>query len=149
MQNIIRFTFLLLLLVSGRVGAQVRVQINSDRSFVIDENNGMYFYNDTMRVDDAIYALDDIRVITLQPATQGIDNVDVADMQMAPNPARDRVTLDGIGSTPRQAVLYSTAGVKLMELTVSDGTVMDISHLPEGLYILRCGSHVAKIVKQL
>ena len=33
-------------------------------------------------------------------------------------------------------------------LTVTDGTTMDISQLPEGLYILRCGSHSAKIVKQ-
>ena len=36
-----------------------------------------------------------------------------------------------------------------MEQTVTDGTVVDISHLPEGVYILRTKDHVAKIVKQL
>ena len=127
----------------------MRVQVNGDQTFVIDEHNGLYFNNDTMRVDDIIYALDNIQVITLQQVTAGIRDIDADDMQLVPNPARDIVTLNGIGTTPQKAILYSTAGVKLMEQTVSDGAILNISHLPEGLYILRCGNRMAKIVKQL
>ena len=134
---------------SGSAVAQVRVQVNGDQTFVIDEHNGLYFNNDTMRVDDVIYALDDIQVITLQQVTAGIRDIDADDMQLVPNPARDIVTLNGIGTTPQKAILYSTAGVKLMEQTVTDGAILNISHLPEGLYILRCGNRMAKIVKQL
>ena len=149
MKHTLRILTALLIFCSGSAVAQVRVQVNGDQTFVIDEHNGLYFNNDTMRVDDAIYALDDIQVITLQQVTAGIRDIDADDMQLVPNPARDIVTLNGIGTTPQKAILYSTAGVKLMEQTVTDGAILNISHLPEGLYILRCGNRMAKIVKQL
>lgn len=149
MKHTLRILTALLIFCSGSAVAQVRVQVNGDQTFVIDEHNGLYFNNDTMRVDDAIYALDDIQVITLQQVTAGIRDIDADDMQLVPNPARDIVTLNGIGTTPQKAILYSTAGVKLMEQTVTDGAILNISHLPEGLYILRCGNRIAKIVKQL
>lgn len=149
MKHTLRILTALLIFCSGSAVAQVRVQVNGDQTFVIDEHNGLYFNNDTMRVDDIIYALDDIQVITLQQVTAGIRDIDADDMQLVPNPARDIVTLNGIGTTPQKAILYSTAGVKLMEQTVTDGAILNISHLPEGLYILRCGNRMAKIVKQL
>ena len=149
MKHTLRILTALLIFCSGSAVAQVRVQVNGDQTFVIDEHNGLYFNNDTMRVDDVIYALDDIQVITLQQVTAGIRDIDADDMQLVPNPARDIVTLNGIGTTPQKAILYSTAGVKLMEQTVTDGAILNISHLPEGLYILRCGNLMAKIVKQL
>ena len=149
MKHTLRILTALLLFCSGSAVAQVRVQVNGDQTFVIDEHNGLYFNNDTMRADDVIYALDDIQVITLQQVTAGIRDIDADDMQLVPNPARDIVTLNGIGTTPQKAILYSTAGVKLMEQTATDGAILNISHLPEGLYILRCGNRMAKIVKQL
>lgn len=149
MKHTLRILTALLIFCSGSAVAQVRVQVNGDQTFVIDEHNGLYFNNDTMRVDDVIYALDDIQVITLQQVTAGIRDIDADDMQLVPNPARDIVTLNGIGTTPQKAILYSTAGVKLMEQTVTDGAILNISHLTEGLYILRCGNRMAKIVKQL
>ena len=149
MKHTLRILTALLIFCSGSAVAQVRVQVNGDQTFVIDEHNGLYFNNDTMRVDDVIYALDDIQVITLQQVTAGIRDIDADDMQLVPNPARDIVTLNGIGTTPQKAILYSTAGVKLMEQTATDGAILNISHLPEGLYILRCGNRMAKIVKQL
>lgn len=148
MKKIILITAMLLLTGGGMMHAQVRVQVNGDQSFVIDENNGLYFHNDTMTVSGNQFALDDIRVITLQPAV-GIDGIEVSALQLTPNPAQDYITLQGIGAEPQQAVLYSTAGVKLLEQTVTDGSLIDISHLPEGVYILRSGGRIAKIVKQL
>ena len=147
-KTLLLFSFYFLLFSFPSASAQVRVQVNGDRSFVIDENNGLYFHNDTMTVDGNAFALDDITVITLQSAVS-IDDIEVSALQLAPNPAQDYITLQGIGAEPQQAVLYSTAGVKLLEQTVTDGTVIDIRHLPEGVYILRSGSRIAKIVKQL
>ena len=143
---------LLLLLCGGAASAQVRVQVNGDQTFVIDENNGLYFHNDTMQVDNAVFPLDIIQVITLQPITQGINSQPStlnSQLFITPNPATDIITLQGIGTTPQKVMLYSTAGVKLLEQTATDGTAINISHLPEGLYILRCGNKAAKIVKQL
>ena len=170
MKNIFLLTAVLLLVGGGTMHAQVRVQVNGDRSFVIDADNGLYFHNDTMTVDGNQFALGDITVITLQPAL-GVDPdvgaySRVRPLPCTPNPAQDYITLQGIGTEPQQAVLYSTAGVRLLEQTVTDGSVIDISHLPEGVYILRTATpdvgaysrvrplpctptHVAKIVKQL
>ena len=147
MKKIILFAAMLLLTGGGVLHAQVRVQVNGDQSFVIDETNGLYFHNDTMTIDGNAFALDDITVITLQSAVS-IDDIEVAGLQLAPNPAQDYITLQGIGSEPQQAVLYSTAGVKLLEQSVSDGSIINISHLPEGVYILRTAKGVAKISKR-
>ena len=163
MKKIILFTAILLLTGGSMLYAQVRVQVNGDQSFVINETNGLYFHNDTMTVADPVsgqtytFALDDITVITLQ-STLGITQPSTSDLQFSthPNPAQNHIVLQGIGSTPQKAVLYSTAGVKLLEQTVTDGSVINISHLPEGTYILctinpnsQSGYRVAKIVKQL
>jgi hypothetical protein len=78
----------------------------------------------------------------------GINEVVQETMNIAPNPASESFVVSGVGQEPQRMVLYSTAGVKLMEQTVSDGTKVDISHLSEGLYVMRCGNRVAKIVKQ-
>ena len=111
MRRFIIFSALALFFMAGSLQAQVRVQVNGDRTFTINQTNGLYFSNDTMRVDDAVYALDDIQVITLTPVTQRI-----------------------------------AAGIQLMQQTATDGTVLNISHLPEGLYLLQCGNRVAKLV---
>lgn len=149
MKRFILLTALATILLGNSVQAQVRVKVNGEGSFIISQTNGLYFSHDTMRVDDAVYPLDEIRVITLTPVTQGIASAESETMQVVPNPARETITLQGIGDTPQTVVLYSTAGVKLMEQQASNGTRLDISHLPEGLYLLRCGNRVAKIVKQL
>lgn len=146
---------LLLLLVAsgGNLMAQVRIHINGGSMHLLDENGGLYFDNDTMRVVDnngtAFYALDDVQVITLQSAPQeGISDAD-ATIQLLPNPAQDRIAVRGIGDKPQRVAIYSTAGVKLIEQTAADNTVIDIRHLPEGVYVLRCGSLIGKILKQL
>ncbi len=148
-------TILLLLLAVGGGGlkAQVRIHINESDTHLLDENGGLYFENDTMRVVDndgtAVYALDEVQVITLESAPQeGISEVDAA-MQMMPNPAQDRIAVHGIGDRSQILTIYSTAGVKLLEQTAMDNSVIDISHLPEGVYVLRCGNLIGKFVKQL
>ena len=148
MKKKILITAMMLLAGGGILHAQVRVQVNGDRSFVIDGSTGLYFHNDTMTVAGEDFALDDITVITLQPEL-AINDIEASDLRLAPNPAQEYISLQGVGSEPQQAVLYSTAGVKLMEQTVADGSVLNISHLPEGVYILRTANRVAKIVKQL
>lgn len=147
---------LLFLLFGGAANAQLThvydLDGNEIESGYMQWGNGLYFFQDdsmSCRIGNwGTYALDDIRVITFSHPIIGINEIDASELQLTPNPARDKVTLSGIGDTPQQAVLYNVTGVKLRELTVTDGTTMDISQLPEGLYILRCGSHSAKIVKQ-
>ena len=166
--NIVKTKFLnialLLLLFGGAANAQVYTQVydledNEINSGYLEWGYGLYFLQDDSMYCMIMnlgnnwgnnwdnYALDDIRVITFSRPIIGINEIATPDLQLTPNPAHDKVTLSGIGDTPQQAVLYTITGVKLRKLTVTDGSTMDISQLPEGLYILRCGNYSAKIVK--
>ena len=137
------------MLLCGGLRAQVSMFINGGQPFVLDEDSGVYFHNDTLTVDGISFALDDIQVITFQVVTGIADIEDIESLELVPNPVSDVITLRGIGNEPRTVTLYSTAGIKLMEQQAADGTAINISHLPEGVYILRCGNSVAKMVKQL
>lgn len=147
MQKFFSFVSLLLLIGTGVVQAQVNIQINGSRSFVLNENNGLYFYNDSLAIDGEVFSLDDIQVITLQP-TAGIANIEQEKMELMPNPVRENFVLQGIGSEPQMVVLYSVSGVKLMEQQANDGTIINIGSMPDGVYIMRCGNRAAKVVKQ-
>ena len=147
----VRFKRLFLLMVFGLVAtglqAQVSVTVNGDRTYTLSGNSGIYFNNDTMWVGNDEYPLESVQVITFRTVL-GINEVVQETMNIAPNPASESFVVSGVGQEPQRMVLYSTAGLKLMEQTVSDGTKVDISHLSEGLYVMRCGNRVAKIVKQ-
>ena len=138
----------LLLLGFSALQAQVSVKINGSQTFVLNESNGIYFHNDSLTIDGETFALDDIQVISLQ-ATNSIADIEEESLALMPNPVQEVLTLRGIGNEPQTVTLYSTAGVKLMEQKASDGTVINIGHLPEGVYILRCGNRAAKVVKQM
>lgn len=144
-------TILTLLAAVGSWAAQaqgVGVQINGNQSFVLSQTNGIYFHNDSLTIDGVTFALDDITVITFSTST-GIADIEEASMVLAPNPVSTALTVRGIGSEPQTVTLYSTAGIKLLEQKAADGTVINVSHLPEGVYIMRCGDRMAKVVKQL
>ena len=145
------YFFLVLLLLSGGIlyAQGVSVQINGGSAVVLDESNGLYFHNDSLTLNGEVFALDDIQMITFEYVSGIADIQNIESLELLPNPASDIITLRGIGGEPQTMVLYSTAGIKLMEQTVIDGTIVNISHLPEGVYILRCGDRVAKMVKQL
>lgn len=140
---------ILLLLLCGGMQAQVRMFVNGSQSFVLDEANGVYFHNDSLTVDGVSFALEDVQVITFQAFTGIADIKDIESLELLPNPVSDIVTLRGLGNESQTVTIYSTAGIKLMEQQAADGAVINISHLPEGVYILRCGNRVAKMVKQL
>lgn len=149
MKRLFFIASLLILAECGFVQAQgVQIKINGSQSFVLNESNGMYFHNDTITVDGTDFAIDDINVITFE-VLSGIDDVEKMDFEMLPNPATNAVVLRGIGSQATTVTVFSTAGIKLLEQKAVDGTIIDISSLPEGIYILRCGYKVSKIVKQL
>ena len=149
-----KFFFLVIavyILGCGCMQAQVRVQINGSQSFDLTEAGGLYFANDSMTVVSTAgvteYALDDVHVVTFTPQL-GIDNVTDAPVTIAPNPAMDFVVVQGIGQLPQIVTVYSVAGMKLHEQMAADGSHIDLSRLPEGVYVMRCGDKVAKIIKQ-
>ena len=151
MKKIFFLLVTVLALSCGSLQAQVRVQINGSQSFDLTEAGGLYFANDSMTVVStagvAEYALDEVRYVTFTPQV-GINPIADATVTIAPNPAVDQVCVQGIGQQPQRVTIYSVAGVKLHEQMAADGSHIDLSRLPEGVYVMRCGDKVAKIVKQ-
>ena len=65
-----------------------------------------------------------------------------------PVPTTSTVTVDGLeaGTT---AMLYNAAGCHLATYNVTGtGLTLDLSPLPHGIYLLRCGSAAVKVVRQ-
>lgn len=152
-----KHTLLLVLLLAGAAmgaSAQVSVRVNGGEPYPLNTAGGIYFVNDTMEVHPAdgealLIPLDSVSVVTFQvQSTQGISSAQPTPLSIAPVPARDYITVQGIGSSPRQVIIYNAAGQQLLSRTAADGDRIDLRSLPQGAYLLRCGSQVSKIVKQ-
>ena len=127
----------------------VAVKVNGGQTYLLTPQSGLYFSNDTLYVDNDSYALEEVTILTFEAYTSEISGIEALQLSLSPNPFTDVVKIEGIGSEPQRVTLYSTAGIKLHEQIVADGGTIDLSHLSEGVYVVRCGERVGKIVKQL
>lgn len=68
-------------------------------------------------------------------------------LQVYPNPASDRVTVLTGRNTPETVVIYTMNGsvVKTQQVTLEGS--LDISGLPQGVYIVKCGARNTKLMK--
>lgn len=75
----------------------------------------------------------------------GIDNpVASSTVSIFPNPTTGTVSVEAHGNIE----LCDLTGRVLQSITVTKPQTIDLSHLPAGIYLLRCGGEVHKIVKQ-
>jgi hypothetical protein len=50
--------------------------------------------------------------------------------------------------TPEKVTIYAINGTEMMSLDVVMEASVDISSLPFGVYVLKCGARTARIVRQ-
>lgn len=99
------------------------------------------------------------------PGSVGIDRDEDGQqglLEIYPNPTHDKIFLSQAGvsqagtpayqsqaGTPAYHCLqlYNSMGYCVMQLP-ADTRVVDLGTLPDGIYLLRCGNHTAKVVKQ-
>jgi hypothetical protein len=67
-------------------------------------------------------------------------------LQLYPNPASDRVTVLTGRNTPETVTIYNMNGsvVKTQQVTLEGS--MDVSTLPHGVYVVKCGARTARLV---
>ncbi len=63
-----------------------------------------------------------------------------------PNPAENSVTVALSSQLPEQVTLLNSLGQKLLETTVQERAVLDLSHCSSGIYWVRVGDAVRKLV---
>lgn len=109
-----------------------------------DSAYGTYFYRDSATAGH-LYTL----MLTINDGSPvAIEEVEETQLQVYPNPASNMLyveTAKGDGAVE----LYNIQGQLVLRQKADEGkTTLRISHLPNGVYVLRCGEKVAKIVKQ-
>ena len=91
-------------------------------------------------------AMDDIRVLTNNP--NAIDEENIAEMTIYPNPANDIVKIE-LGDSCFDNIMTITdiTGKTVMtENVTNDVMEINVSHLSSGLYFVKYGSKVSKLV---
>lgn len=79
----------------------------------------------------------------------GLQNAEMPEMLVYPNPAEDRVTVRIDGANGTKAEILDLSGRKVAEQNLENGiTTFDINKLQSGVYIVKCGGNVHKIVKK-
>lgn len=134
--------------------AQTRAIINGGDPIVFDTEGGLYFHNDTITVvgteTTASFSLSQVENIVFDLRTnQGINETatERGELSILPTPAHSTITLRGVGEQNQTAFIFNMQGQQMLQQSVSDESRIDISALPAGNYILRCGTQAAKFMK--
>lgn len=67
-------------------------------------------------------------------------------LQIYPNPASDRVTVYTGCQTPQTVIVYTISGMAVISQQVTMEGVLDISALPHGIYVVKCGARTARLI---
>lgn len=109
-----------------------------------DSAYGTYYYRDET-TSGHVYTL----MLTVTDGSHvAIEEVKEDVLRVYPNPASDLLMVE-IDKAGADVELYDTRGQLVLRQSAVEGkNTLPISHLASGIYVLRCGEKVAKIVKQ-
>lgn len=135
----------------------VRRTDGTTSSYTMAQSGGIYFENGTMLVrsnattqaaSENAANVGRLTFVYKSGEPEGIDGVTAQRLTLYPNPAETWVAVEGVGSEPQTVTLYNLLGRKVAEQLCSEGTRLDVSALPKGIYVVRMGVHTAKLVKR-
>ena len=105
--------------------------------------------NDPWPTPGAASGFDLAGVAVLKQATQSIDMADGISLNVYPNPASDRISIAVSGTESAEATLFDINGRAVLTTTLHQGVnTLGVSQLQQGVYILRSGTAIHKIVKR-
>ena len=163
MKQLINRGLLLIVLTLGlilRVAAQstyvhLTITMNDGTEETYDMLNTSYMYFDngeklviTETIDKTTtvaYPLADIRKITCQEV-EGLDETSSLDVAFFPNPVHDKVTFRNVRG--KQTVkIYALDGKLIKATQIDDNQTVDVSTLPQGLYLVNVNYNTFKMMK--
>lgn len=147
-----------LLLLVGAMQAQVTVTVvgtdGTSHEVAVDATGEIYFGTDYMAIMPTASAsqletfqMDDVRKVLFSGSARIID-VRGAELTIMPNPASEHFTVKGIGNEPQLLTVYSISGTPVLQGRYSDGERVEVSTLPQGIYLVRVGRNVVKLIKR-
>lgn len=81
-------------------------------------------------------AVDAVKTISLNPGVFGIDQYEITDLKIFPNPVTDVLHCDFPGSNSLFSISNSNGSVVWQGYPEKGSSTINVKHLPEGLYIL-------------
>jgi len=135
--------------------AQTKVTLTflnaSTQEIEVSAAGKIYFADDYMYIDDGAslpysFAVSDIRKMQFAEST-GIEEIVTESFKVYPNPVRNELYISSDDFQPHPYQLYSTDGRLLLQGESQEGSPVNVSTLPTGLYILKINNSSFKINK--
>ena len=113
-----------------------------------DSSCGTYYYRDSSEAN-YIYTL----MLTIDSSTPGVGLTTVEEpsrLHLYPNPTQGTVSIECPATTLGETImLFNIRGQLIMtQKAAMPHTVLDMRGLPCGIYVLRCGTFIEKIIKK-
>jgi hypothetical protein len=92
-----------------------------------------------MRVSNAAeipVAVDAVKTISLNPGVFGIDQYEITDLKIFPNPVTEVLHCDFPDSNSLVSISNSSGAIVWQDFPEKDSSTINVKHLPAGLYIL-------------
>ena len=81
------------------------------------------------------------------PGQQGIATASAAEFGVFPNPAKDELRVNGVENGTK-VMVYDMTGKLVAQQTATENTVINVSSLNKGVYVLSAGERKIKFVKE-
>lgn len=129
---------------SGQSTGIVAVNLNTKIKF---SSTGMEVYDGQTQIASFAYA--DCAKVTFLSTESGIEAVgNEAALTLLTNPAYDQLEFSGFDGIPAQLAIYSVNGQRMAYVSAWQGQPVDVSRLPQGLYLLTVNNSTFKFIKK-
>ena len=152
-----KFLLSLVLLMAGRLFAAEESQLitlsadGTETAYALSDVQKIVFENNTMTVDmkSGSDATDITCIRFLLSDQSGIENQQPAvSIFIFPNPVKTNLTVTGTDKNVKINLIDLSGKLLQSILTRDNSTDINVSSLPEGLYLLQVGEQVIKFIKQ-
>ncbi len=107
----------------------------------------IFIYVDGGVAEANTFYIDDLKGPELDDATSSIRSVNAVEaLEMYPNPATDILYLSDLKAGEK--VMFFNLSGQLIKEIVSADKALDISSIERGVYLVKAGNHVAKLIKE-
>lgn len=85
--------------------------------------------------------------IFIRPDVLDMDEVNTENIAISPNPAKESITINGLDRGEKCSI-FNAVGQLVMTVKADSDNRIDVSELSSGLYLIHCGDHVLRFVKE-
>ena len=113
--------------------------------FYVNPSTAEAKYIGKLGVGDIVMEMD--ALFAVQTASQGIATASATELSVFPNPAKDELRVNGV-ENGTMVMVYDMTGKLVAQQTATENTVISVSGLTKGVYVISAGERKIKFVKE-